>query len=231
MSSTLLDNFEIKFKNASRPQVVHSLTSDGTFLYLQSSHGLYKVGSGYGGTIKGQIYAHNKEFFSKPGWIGFASGSLFFKSASNSLDFNLIKTDDLNVEKVVVSSNETTLSRPLVMFTDGVNIGVVLVDANDRFIARFLNVVNCSTIEGELPLKLARKCVDVFGNSVIEEGKAKHQVDFGCDEESLSLHAGKEFAVMLTSQGRVYYTGNFLFKNCLYTGKLYIHRTSTYQVC
>ena len=68
MTSTLLDTFEVKYKNGQpRPNMVHSLTSDGTFLYLQSTHGLYKVGSGYGGTIKGQIYAHNKEFYAKPG--------------------------------------------------------------------------------------------------------------------------------------------------------------------
>ena len=33
------------------------------------------------------------------------------------------------------------------------------------------------------------------------------QVDFGCDDDTLSLQAGKEFALMLTSQGRVHYTG------------------------
>merc|ERR1711899_688466 len=104
MTSTLLDTFEVKYKNGQlRPNLVHSLTSDGTFLYLQSTHGLYKIGSGYGGTIKGQIYAHNKEFYSKPGWLGYASGSLFFKASTTSVDFSLIKIDDLNVEKVVVS--------------------------------------------------------------------------------------------------------------------------------
>ena len=46
------------------------------------------------------------------GWLGYASGSLFFKASTSTVDFNLIKIDDLNVEKVVVSSNETTLSRP-----------------------------------------------------------------------------------------------------------------------
>ena len=37
------------------------------------------------------------------------------------------------------------------------------------------------------------------------------QVDFGCDDDTLSLQAGKEFALMLTSQGRVYYTGRIVF--------------------
>ena len=66
MTSTLLDTFDIKYKQ-NPPDRVHSLTSDGTFLYLQSTAGLYKVGSGYGGTIKGKIYVHNQEFYSKSG--------------------------------------------------------------------------------------------------------------------------------------------------------------------
>ena len=37
------------------------------------------------------------------------------------------------------------------------------------------------------------------------------QVDFGCDDDTLSLQAGKEFALMLTSQGRVHYTGTVGF--------------------
>ena len=66
-------------------------------------------------------------------------------------------------------------------------------------------------MDSELQLKLARKSIDVFGSSVIEEGKNKHQVDFGCDDDTLSLQAGKEFALMLTSQGRVHYTGRVGF--------------------
>ncbi len=206
LSSSLLDTFDVKFKSK-RPQIVHSLTSDGSFLYMQSSEGLFKVGSGYGGTIKGQVYACNPEFYSKPGWTGFTAGSLFFKASSSSLDFNQVQADNLNVEKMIVSSNESTMSKPGVLFTDGQNIGVVVVDANDKFMVRLLSPVNCSTVEHELVLKLARKSVDVFGSSLIDESKMKHQVEFGCDDEATCLQAGKEFAVMLTSQGRVYCTG------------------------
>ena len=42
INSSLLDTFEIKYKSSGRPQVVHSLTSDGTYLYLQSCNGLFK---------------------------------------------------------------------------------------------------------------------------------------------------------------------------------------------
>ena len=71
-------------------------------------------------------------------------------------------------------------------------------------------------------MKLARKSVDVFGSSVIEEGKNKHQVDFGCDDDTLSLQAGKEFALMLTSQGRVHYTGRVESEITLKLGCNYI---------
>ena len=95
------------------------------------------------------------------------------------------------------------------MFSDGVHIGVIVVDVNDRFTVKFLNACNCSSVESELPLKLARKSIDVFGSSIIEEGKTKHQVDFASDDDVLSLQSGKEFALMLTSHGRIYYTGTY----------------------
>ena len=208
LTSSLLDSFEVKFKNGQRPQLVHSLTSDGTYLYLQSTHGLYKIGSGYGGTIKGHVYASNPDFYAKPGWLGFASGSLIFKASTSCMDFSKIKTEDLTTAKVITSTSESTFSRSNVLFTDGVHVGAVGVDAHDKFIIRFLSASNLSSVENELPLKLARKSVDVFGSSVIEDGINKHQVEFVSDDETLALQAGKEFALMLTSQGRVYYTGN-----------------------
>ena len=61
MTSSLLDTFEVKFRK--QPEVVHSLTSDGSYLYFQTSEGLFKVGSGYGGTIKGHVYCYNKDFY------------------------------------------------------------------------------------------------------------------------------------------------------------------------
>lgn len=209
-SSSLIDTFEVKFKTGKRPQVVYSLASDGVYLYLQSNQGLTKVGSGYGSTIKGHVYRHNEEFYSQPGWIGFVSGSLYFKASNSSLELNQVQAEDLTVCKTVVPARESTFNRPYVMFSDGVHIGVVAIDVNDKFVIKFLDAANNLSCATELPLKLARKCVDVFGASIFEEGKTKHQVDFGCDDESLSLQTGKEFALMLSSQGRVYFTGLLL---------------------
>ena len=50
-SNSVLDLFSVKFRSG-RPELVHSLASDGAHVYMQTSQGLFKVGSGYAGTIK-----------------------------------------------------------------------------------------------------------------------------------------------------------------------------------
>lgn len=51
-----------------------SLATDGKYLFLHCSRGLYKIGSGCFGTEKGRIYAYNSTFFTeKKVWIGWAS--------------------------------------------------------------------------------------------------------------------------------------------------------------
>lgn len=40
-----------------------AIASDGTFIYVHSySKGLQKIGTGFGGTIKGHVYASNASF-------------------------------------------------------------------------------------------------------------------------------------------------------------------------
>ena len=59
----------------------YSLASDGHYLYLHASSGMYKIGSGFSGTMKGHIYRHNASFYTEsPGWLGIAAGTLYFKS-------------------------------------------------------------------------------------------------------------------------------------------------------
>ena len=66
----------------------------------------------------------------------------------------------------------------------------------------------------DLPLKLARKCVDVFGASTVDPSSAAaaahHTVDFSgcCDgEEAADLRAGADFALMVSAQGKLFHTG------------------------
>lgn len=56
----------------------------------------------------------------------------------------------------------------------------------------------------ELPLKLARKCVDVLGmSSFEEEGVSSSTVNTGMDEEVSLICAGKEFGLIRTCSGKV----------------------------
>ena len=73
---------EINFR-----QQHYSLASDGHYLYLHASSGLYKIGSGFSGTMKGHIYRHNANFYNEsPGWLGIAAGTLYFKSGGPRSD-------------------------------------------------------------------------------------------------------------------------------------------------
>lgn len=50
-----------------------ALASDGRFLYIHTHCGLFKMGTGYGETIEGFIYASKPDFFlNKIGWLGYA---------------------------------------------------------------------------------------------------------------------------------------------------------------
>lgn len=45
------------------PLAVKSMASDGQFLYLFTNRGLFKIGSGYGGTVKGHVYVWKPDFY------------------------------------------------------------------------------------------------------------------------------------------------------------------------
>lgn len=51
-----------------------ALASDGTHLFLLMGRALFKIGSGFGGTLKGHVYAANENFGKDAnGWLGYAN--------------------------------------------------------------------------------------------------------------------------------------------------------------
>lgn len=79
----------------------------------------------------------------------------------------------------------------------------------DGFVVRIINTLsNSVTVASELPLKLARKCVDVFGYAAFDEEQTTHTLNPGCDDEIATVTAGKEFALIKTVSGKV---SNILF--------------------
>lgn len=63
--ASLIETFKMKVPNelTNVSLKVKSLATNGEYLYLYTSKGLLKVGSGYGGTIKGHVSAWKHDFY------------------------------------------------------------------------------------------------------------------------------------------------------------------------
>ncbi|XP_034942184.1 E3 ubiquitin-protein ligase MYCBP2-like [Chelonus insularis] len=185
-----------------------SFVSDGKFLYLHTNRGLLKIGSGYGGTIGGQLYGHKPDFFpTEVGWLGYASGSLYFKCAPKKhCELLELDAETLTVRGIAVLEGRDWPSS--VMFSDGINLGMITAGKDDGFVVRTINTLSSPvSVTSELPLKLARKCVDTFGWALFDEEQGAHTLSPGSDDEILTVTAGKEFCVLKTSSGKLLYTG------------------------
>jgi hypothetical protein len=61
------------------------------------------VGSGFSGTIKGEVYKHKADFYpeERSGWLGYAASTLCFKpSGLPTLELIIINKDTLEGYKV-----------------------------------------------------------------------------------------------------------------------------------
>ena len=140
--SSCLDSFLVQFKTA--PGVVHSLASDGPHVYLQTDQGVYKIGSGYGGTVKGRVYCHRPDFEPSPGWIGVVKGALYFKpgaekgeAAARSPGDSQFEILRLDTDRLAVADSHVVKSGGHVTFSDGNHLGVVTVTNSDNFVVKW----------------------------------------------------------------------------------------------
>lgn len=64
-NNSKINSFQVKMPPTiqNSPLILKSLSSDGQYLYLFTSKGLFKIGSGYSGTIKGYIYMYKSDFY------------------------------------------------------------------------------------------------------------------------------------------------------------------------
>ncbi|XP_053677390.1 E3 ubiquitin-protein ligase highwire [Anopheles nili] len=79
-----------EFRLPLESSTVHSVASDGKYLYLVTAKGLLKIGSGFNGTQEGLIYGALTITNTKneiPGWIGYSGGKLYY-GRTNKLALN-----------------------------------------------------------------------------------------------------------------------------------------------
>lgn len=64
-NTTKMETFQVRMPTDIQNTVltVKSMVSDGQYLYLFTSRGLFKIGSGYGGTLKGHVYVWKPDFY------------------------------------------------------------------------------------------------------------------------------------------------------------------------
>ncbi|XP_042586709.1 E3 ubiquitin-protein ligase MYCBP2 isoform X4 [Cyprinus carpio] len=188
------------------------LQTDGSFLYLLCKDGLYKVGSGYSGTVRGHVYNSTSRIRNrkeKRSWLGFAQGCLLYRDM-NSHSMAAIKINPETLEQ------EGTITMPglqadgqNIIFTDGEYINQIAACKDDGFVVRIYATSSDPALQQELQLKLARKCLHACGISLFDLEKDLHIISTGFDEEAALIGAGREFALMKTASGKIYYTGKY----------------------
>uniref|UniRef100_A0A182N2D3 PHR domain-containing protein n=1 Tax=Anopheles dirus TaxID=7168 RepID=A0A182N2D3_9DIPT len=93
-----------EFRLPLESSAVHSVASDGKYLYLVTAKGLLKIGSGFNGTQEGLIYGAATITNAKnelPGWIGYSGGKLYYgrinkMAANNGWTFQIYDPTTLN---------------------------------------------------------------------------------------------------------------------------------------
>ncbi|XP_064119634.1 E3 ubiquitin-protein ligase MYCBP2-like isoform X5 [Macrobrachium nipponense] len=215
--SSLIDKFSVKIMtDGEELKEESSMTCDGHYLYIHNAHGLFKIGSGFGGTMKGHIYMHRPDFYPKQkGWLGFAhrcwqhgkpsscihKGDVFYRPEGSNGELVVIDREVLKVSEVYQCSSPGWCRG--LPFSDGINIGHISPDREDGFVVRTYNpLVKPMPLVNELSLSLAIRCIQVFGG---QEQQAT--LSTGIDEDVLMVVSGKEFTLVRTSAGRIHYSG------------------------
>ncbi|KAG2456598.1 MYCB2 ligase, partial [Polypterus senegalus] len=188
------------------------LQSDGSFLYLLCKDGLYKVGSGYSGTVRGHVYNSTSRIRNRKerkSWLGYAQGYLLYQDMNNhNMTALKINPETLEQEGAITMPGLQADGQNIV-FTDGEYINQIAACRDDGFVVRIYATSTEPTLQQELQLKLARKCLHACGISLFDLEKDLHIISTGFDEEAAILGAGREFALMKTANGKIYYTGKY----------------------
>nr|XP_049693135.1 E3 ubiquitin-protein ligase MYCBP2 isoform X3 [Helicoverpa armigera] len=211
--------------------VVRSLVSDGCYLYVFTSKGLLKIGSGYGSSIRQHVYLHKPDFFAsdRHGWLGFCQGKLYIRIGRKKTEVYEIDRESFEVRNMIrLDPGQPVPVEPKsAVFTDGNQLGLIVLTNFDNLTIRMYDTETqpmqnegtaaiTLTSQKEMNVHLLRRRTLVLGRSAFEEGVGRRgdadaplamQLD-DCDEDPLlSIYAGQDFALLTTASGKVYYTG------------------------
>lgn len=73
-----------------------------------------------------------------------------------------------------------------------------------------------ASVINELPLKLVKKCIEVFGAAPFEEEIGNCSFNVGNEEEVVTIAFGKEFGLLRTFTGKVF--AIYIYRKCVHRG-------------
>nr|XP_032288913.1 E3 ubiquitin-protein ligase highwire [Drosophila virilis] len=231
--NSLVDEFALKLPSLTvlQQHMAPAMACDGVFVYVLYGGALLKIGTGFGGSYKGHIYAQNEEFCrERNAWLGYSGGQLYFRrNCKRSADqLQLVGMDTLAV-KSMNPLNMLSMREGLnyVLFTDDDSLHAICSNRDDTLVVKKLNLYHNSYSSEpppfELPLQLARKKFRTLGYAAFEDELLNQQqiqriqsahnsfepkLPAPCrDADVLGMACGKEFGLVRASNGRVYYYG------------------------
>ncbi|KAF9419106.1 hypothetical protein HW555_004277 [Spodoptera exigua] len=212
--------------------VVRSLVSDGCFLYVYTSKGLLKIGSGYGSSIRQHVYLHKPDFFAsdRHGWLGYCKNKLYLRIGRKKTEVYEIDRETLEVRNMIrLDPGQPAPVEPKsAVFTDGNQLGLILLTNFDNLTIRLYDAdsqperdegtaTTTLTSVKEINVHLLRRRTLVLGRSPFDDGMSRRaaeldtpvamQLDDNDDDPLLSIYGGQDFALLTTASGKVYYTG------------------------
>jgi N-acetylneuraminic acid mutarotase len=100
-------------KAASKAPVSPSaLTCDGSYLYVHSENGLAKVGTGYGDTRRGHVYAFKADWHKgETGGLAYVNGRLYYRSQTLDKKVIVMNADNLDELESVTLPDSFTITK------------------------------------------------------------------------------------------------------------------------
>ncbi|KAJ8027887.1 E3 ubiquitin-protein ligase MYCBP2 [Holothuria leucospilota] len=222
--SALLFSFPVQIKTTDPgPGTDHrcAIASNGSFLYIHSNVGLFKVGSGYGNTLQGHIYAANPSFYSDyKGWLVVVRGRLYFypqslrtEGAAAPAWYTQLLWVDLDTLQEKGSFEIEDISPEEQLFSDGVNLGHMCTSSPEEFSASFYKIGSNALIDaGRMSSELTKKRLVLSDNVTPGMTKEEKETSPGVPNPVLDgdvqyIGVGKEFTLCRDADGKLYFIG------------------------
>ncbi|XP_038216347.1 E3 ubiquitin-protein ligase highwire [Zerene cesonia] len=216
----------------SQELVIRSLVSDGCFLYVFTSKGLLKIGSGYGNSVRQHVYLYKSDFFAcdRHGWLGYCKDKLYVRIGRKKTDIYEVDKETFEVKSVLHldPGSPLPIEPKSAVFSDGNKLGLVVLTNYDNLTIKFYDVASTASnrTEGgthimesckELHVHLLRRSTLALGRAPFEDGITRRitdidspvavQLDDNEDDPLIAISAGQDFGLLTTASGKVYYTG------------------------